>query len=108
MQVPKPPKRPRSTRPGRLKGAELEELRLACFERDKYQCQHVLESFEYAPWIKQCDKPVIWERGYSNSGHMAHIIPRSLGGPDHIDNVILKCSDCHIRLEHSMGQKGRP
>lgn len=109
--IPKPKSRPRSTRPGRITGAALEALRRACFERDGYRCQHDIKPpilvLGYFNHIYRCLKPVVWESGYHNSGHMAHIKARSLGGKDEIDNVILKCGDCHIGREHTMGEGKR-
>jgi hypothetical protein len=35
-----------------------------------------------------------WERGVSLE--MAHVIPRSLGGPDELENLVLLCNECHL------------
>jgi 5-methylcytosine-specific restriction endonuclease McrA len=86
-------------RAGRLKGAALEQLRRDCFERDGYRCQGFIHS-ECGLWFT-CRKLVTWE-----SGHMAHIVSRGRGGPDVIDNVVTKCGDCHIGIEHSYGPSG--
>lgn len=106
--IPKPGKRKRSVRPERLTGAALEKLRRDCFERDSYRCQHVIRTpicdlKGYTTGMSMLDKCanfVSWE-----SGHMAHIIARSLGGADSLENIITKCADCHLRREHTMGEK---
>lgn len=105
--IPKPGKRKRSTRPGRLTGEALEKLRRDCFDRDGYSCQHWIqeEQTDGRFFSRKCRTAVIWESGYPNSGHMAHIIPRSLGGPDTLDNVVTKCADCHLRREHAMAER---
>lgn len=89
-------------RPGRLKGRALQELRLACFERDGYRCQG--EFFALTSMgrkMVRCDEGVIWESGFVSSGHMAHIQAKRRGG-DALDNVRTLCGDCH-RKEHAYG-----
>jgi len=106
--VPEKPKsRPRSTRPGRLTGNALEKLRRACFERDGYMCQHGLDTFwqDGKRVVRKCLRPVAWDSGFPESGHMAHIRARSIGGKDELSNVVTKCADCHLRREHTMGEK---
>jgi 5-methylcytosine-specific restriction endonuclease McrA len=84
----KPRKKPRA---GRLKGQELEDLRQACWARDKGCCvdcgQHAVY---YAPHM------------WSNSYHMAHVRNKRMWG-DNLDNVVTKCGDCH-RSEHAGGK----
>jgi 5-methylcytosine-specific restriction endonuclease McrA len=94
------------TKPMRLTGKALEDLRRQCFERDGYRCQHI-RAF---PAMKRgtvydakCDKQVTWD-GY-RTGHMAHIKSRGAGGGDTLDNVITKCAECHIGREHTKGEK---
>ena len=87
-------------RRGRLKGSDMEALRRACFERDSYRCQHITDGV-------RCNKLVRWERGFLDSGHMAHIRARSLGGHDTLDNVLTKCPYCHLILEHAQGGNGK-
>ena len=72
----------------RLKGKALERLRRACYERDERCC-------------RECGVPLIWESGYLNSMHMAHIIPKAKGG-DVLDNVRTLCPKHHA-IEHSNG-----
>jgi len=84
----------RKPREGRLRGAELQELRRQCYERDGGKCVECGVQLIYNP-----AHPLV-----PNGYHMAHIRARSLGGPDHISNVRSKCSDCHIRVEHSGGK----
>jgi hypothetical protein len=77
--------RPRSKpRPGRLKGTELEALRLECFKRDKGRCV-------------DCDNPVTWEMF-----HMAHVGAKRRYG-DSLENVVCKCHGCHWK-EHTGGK----
>lgn len=81
---------PRSKpRPGRLKGAALQVLRLACFERDEGRCS-------------ECDVPLIYSPAtpfVSNGYHMAHIGAKRRHG-DSLDNVRALCGSCHHR-EHN-------
>jgi 5-methylcytosine-specific restriction endonuclease McrA len=84
----------RKPRPGRLTGAALKELRRQCYERDGGKCV-------------ECGIPLIYEPVHPlvpNGYHMAHIRARSLQGKDELSNVRSKCSDCHIRVEHSGGK----
>jgi len=87
----------------RLTGKDLEELRRACFVRDDYKCQHI---FNDRPYPRKCLHFVTWERGSLQSGHMAHIKSRGASGSDTLDNVVTKCSRCHIELEHNC--EGKP
>ena len=57
-------------------------IRTQCFKRDKYTCQ-------------RCDK--INGQGRGLSAH--HIIPRSEGGEDNIENLITLCNPCHDFVE---------
>jgi 5-methylcytosine-specific restriction endonuclease McrA len=61
----------------RLKGADLERLRRACFVRDGYRC--VI-----------CGRTVGWV-----SGHMMHIQGRGAFGSDVLSNVETGCAECH-------------
>jgi 5-methylcytosine-specific restriction endonuclease McrA len=95
-------------RPGRLKGASMEKLRKDCFERDNYQCQHQLrhpiadlKGYVVDSYYQPCGNFVTWE-----TGHMAHIESRGRGGKDELSNVLTKCANCHIRIEHSYGPSG--
>lgn len=36
-----------------------------------------------------------WRCGHQTKLERCHIIPRSLGGPDHPSNIVLLCSHCH-------------
>jgi 5-methylcytosine-specific restriction endonuclease McrA len=82
--------RPRTKpRPGRLKGEDLEALRLSCFIRDGWKC-------------KECGKGVaLRPHECAWSAHMAHIKAKRIGG-DSLDNVRTLCGDCH-RKEHNYG-----
>jgi 5-methylcytosine-specific restriction endonuclease McrA len=101
-------KRKRSkVRPGRLRGKALEQLRRECFERDGYKCQARLTYEPGVPgffdgfWYR-CGRPVTWE-----TGHMAHIRNKRMWG-DTLDNVVTKCAECHIQIEHAYGPSGVP
>jgi len=91
-------------RPGRLRGRAMEQLRREVFARDGYRCQHLLTSLgihEGVEWFVKCLRPVTWE-----SGHLAHIVSRGRGGKDEASNLLTKCPDCHIGIEHSYGKSG--
>jgi 5-methylcytosine-specific restriction endonuclease McrA len=91
-------KRKRSkVRPGRLRGKALEQLRRDCFERDGYRCQATKSLFESWNFTVKCLRPVTWE-----TGHMAHIRNKRMWG-DTLDNVVTKCAECHIQIEHAYG-----
>ncbi len=103
MMFPKPPKTERKpkkrvkryrakARKGRLRGNPLEALRLACFERDGYRCV-------------DCGMPVRFERGYPDSGDMAHVGAKRRYG-DNLPNVRTKCFTCHRIIEHRYGPTG--
>jgi len=64
------------------------KLKQAVHERDHYRCRALL------PNGRPCMKgpPDIQIQ-------CAHVIPRSKGGPDTVNNCITKCLDCHAR-EH--------
>jgi hypothetical protein len=78
-------------RPGRLKGDDLKELRLACWMRDGGICQ-------------KCGTRTLIDRPPEHplSYHMAHRRGKRMWG-DHIDQVDTQCGKCH-RLEHSYGK----
>lgn len=82
-------------RPGRLAGADMEALRLACWERDKGQCQ---ECGCYTLWRPRWDGDML-------AFDMAHIRNKRAHG-DHLSNVRVLCHRCHM-LEHS-GKKPVP
>lgn len=87
-------------RPGRLKGEAMTELRMQCFDRDVYCCQHMLK-YEDGTDMARCGWGITWE-----SGHMAHIVSRGRGGKDELSNVITKCAQHHMIVEHSYGPSG--
>jgi 5-methylcytosine-specific restriction endonuclease McrA len=76
----------RKPRPGRLKGFDLKLLRFDCFVRDEWKCV-------------ECKQEIQWERGYTNSGHMAHIGAKRRHG-DSLENVRTLCPACH-HAEHN-------
>jgi hypothetical protein len=81
----------------RLYGTDLESLRRECFERDEYRCQHILKLGRKKV---KCLRVVRWEQGHEDSGHMAHIGNKRMYG-DVISNVVAKCPNCHLVLEHN-------
>jgi 5-methylcytosine-specific restriction endonuclease McrA len=99
---PKAPKRPPVGKLGikRLKGSPLKILRMDCFERDEYRCQHMVS---YGGLLQMpCGRRVTWE-----SGHMCHRTSRGAGGSDALDNVFTGCAECHMR-SHNAGGKPVP
>lgn len=59
-------------------GARWRRLRDMVLKRDHYICQ-------------SCGEPSGW------SAHVDHIQPRSVGGPDTLENLQTLCHDCHNR-----------
>lgn len=74
----------------RLTGKALEALRRQCWDRDESRCQ----------W-DGCGRWCRWERGFSDSGHMAHRHGRGAGGSDVLDNVRVLCGEHHLINEHN-------
>jgi hypothetical protein len=74
----------------RCTGKDLEKLRNACFDRDHDRCQ----------W-EGCGRWTRRERGYWDSGHMAHIQGRGAGGSDVLENVRVLCMEHHLVSEHN-------
>ena len=68
-----------------------QSLRERVIERDEQKCQRCGEE------VTPTD-----EDGLSFEVH--HIIPFSAGGPDHVDNLIVLCSDCHTVAHSRMKQ----
>lgn len=71
----------------RLTGDDMEALRWECYRRDEAKC--VI-----------CRRWLRFERDREDSMHMAHIRNKRMYG-DVIDNVLTKCSYCHLVLEHN-------
>lgn len=61
-------------------GAKWQALRKAVLERDSYQCQH-------------CGAPAT---------DADHIIPKSKGGTDSMDNLLASCKRCNSRRRDTM------
>ena len=53
------------------------KIRRQCFERDKYHCRH-------------CNN--------TNGLHPHHIVYRSAGGKDELDNLVTVCWICHRQI----------
>lgn len=100
--VPKPKRVRRKKEPT---PKEIEAVRRQRFAMDGYRCQHVLVAvFADSPTLNfsyLCNKSVTWE-----TGHLAHVIPRSRGGTWELSNLLTKCPECHIGIEHSYGPSG--
>ena len=60
------------------------EFRLSILERDNFLCQFCGKGGKNSPWILEVD----------------HIIPVSMGGSDHPDNLRLLCVRCHDFRHH--------
>jgi 5-methylcytosine-specific restriction endonuclease McrA len=71
----------------RRTGRHLDELRRDVFLRDNERC--VI-----------CKTRVIWQAGFFDSMHLAHIRSRGAGGSDTPENVRTLCMRCHM-LEHN-------
>lgn len=69
---------------GSARGAEWQALRLACLERDGWQCTY-------------CGKaPLIGDDATAD-----HAIPKALGGPDALWNLRASCRKCNAqKREH--------
>ena len=76
----------------RLKGAALTELRLRAYSRDNEMCV-------------KCGKWLPLMGDVFTRAHMAHKKSRGAGGGDVLDNVEIKCYECHIINEHTKGIK---
>lgn len=76
-------------RPGRLAGADLEALRLACWQRD-HRCRY-------------CKRSTIFDAPHEHPDafHMAHIGAKRRYG-DSLENTETNCGDCHRRY-HNYG-----
>lgn len=64
----------------RLKGKALHDLYNAVWVRDKGLCN-------CGKWVEQGTPP-------------HHVIPRSKGGADTMDNLVTICNECHYRIHH--------
>ena len=63
--------------PDQPSGTKWQKLRLAVFDRDKYTCVYCGATDEYL----ECD----------------HVVPRSRGGKDTIENLVTACVGCNRR-----------
>lgn len=77
-------------RPGRLKGDALEALRLACWGRDKGECQKC-GRFTFPSEPRESDV----------SYHMSHKRGKRMWG-DSLDQIEVLCGRCH-RAFHNFG-----
>lgn len=92
-------KRRSKLRRGQATKAEKAMVRAQRFELDGYRCQHI-KTDRTRPY--RCLKRVTWD-----TGHLAHVIPRSRGGAFTVENTLTKCAECHIGIEHSYGPSGQ-
>ena len=84
----------------RLTDKDLERLRDEMFIRDKHLCQFRGSMGDI------CGKWLRKERGFYNSGHMAHIRGKRNNGDD-LSNVRLLCQFHHSVVEHTYGKDGQ-
>lgn len=70
----------------RLSGRELENLRLACLQRDKGKCREC--------GARVSDSLPAW---HPLKYDMAHIRSRGAGGSDELGNVKTNCHECHMK-----------
>lgn len=83
-------------RPGRLKGADFENLRRACFNRANGRCE-------------DCGCFMLYRRRFDADPiayDMAHIRNKRMYG-DHLGNVRALCHECHMD-SHNAGGKPCP
>ena len=76
----------------RLKGKAYHDLRVEAWDRAAGRCH-------------DCGKfvPLLTPGGGFNvftCAHLAHIKSRGAGGSDILSNVVIKCYQCHIEIEH--------
>lgn len=64
------------------------ELKNACYERDKFTCRKCKKTFS------------------KGKLHAHHIIPFCKGGQDNLENLISVCSVCHTKLENQYRRVG--
>ena len=77
----------------RLTGKDMTQLRVDMFVRDKSCC------VVCGKWCRFDADPL--DPLDPRSGHMAHIVPRSRGGSDTLENVRLLCRDDHLIGDHN-------
>ncbi len=90
-------------RPGRLKGAALEKLRIDCWTRDRGYCQRLIPSGLGEGTFFRCDRRTIFDapQEQDDAFHMAHRRNKRMWG-DNLDNVQTECGSCH-RAYHERG-----
>lgn len=70
-------------------GRSTDSTREVVIERDESTCQI-------------CRVDVTSQNEAGPDYHLHHIIPRAAGGPDHEDNLITLCTDCHTEAHREL------
>jgi len=77
--------------PGYVKNMIRRSLReIADPSRKKEEEERIWKSFDYK--CAYCSKPL---RRLRKEGHIDHLLPASLGGPNHMSNRVLSCATCN-------------
>ncbi|MXV60949.1 hypothetical protein GS429_02460 [Natronorubrum sp. JWXQ-INN-674] len=66
-----------------------DSTRQVVLDRDEYTCQ-------------RCEVAVSSTNEAGPDYNVHHIIPRAAGGPDHPDNLITLCTDCHTEVHREL------
>ena len=88
----------------RLYGDDLAALRRRVYERDKGQCQFVLQGVPNHCATVICGKQLPFDGDVFTRAHMAHIQGKGAGGSDTEANTRLLCYFHHIIVEHGGGK----
>lgn len=67
----------------KLSGKALRELVALVYERDQHKCAVC------GRWVEDGVKP-------------HHVIYKSHGGDDSLDNIVLLCNECHYQVHHGL------
>lgn len=95
--------RPAVKIPYRSKAAVSQGVRRRVYERDDWTCQYCSRRIEPAApeQANGRNAPVDWSSGDPVWLELDHIVPRTLGGTNLIDNLRAACSPCNRRKSDS-------
>ena len=88
-------------KPVRLKGKAYTRLRWDAFDRAGGFCEVIL------PDGKPCNVWAPFRQGGVILGELSHIVHRSRGGSDTLDNVLWSCMKCHRQKHGPQWSKGK-